>query len=139
MGMQPAILPAPQRKDATVPAEDEVRCLLCGLMKRSGKDRKIIAQEMTGFLGRFITPSMLADFTRNGTKKRQPRFPCAWIKPFNIAVGNDELTRSQLSDDSRRALALGEVLLPWILEKGRREIARLSEGKGQKTAKRSKR
>ena len=113
----------PQGRDGSVPAEDDVRRALSTLMKASGKDRLVIAQAMSTILGRRVTPSMLADFTRNGTKKRQVRFPLAWGKAFSGATGNDELVRSQLLEISRRALSLGELLLPWLLERGQAELA----------------
>ncbi len=106
-----------QRKDGTIPVEDEVRRFLRRLMKDSGKDRAQIAQEMTRLLGRPVTPSMLADFTRNGTKKRHVRFPLAWAKAFGQVAGSDDLVRSQLREDAQRALAFGELVLPWIMQR----------------------
>jgi hypothetical protein len=123
--MIPAISP---QKDRTVPLEDDVRRILRQLMKESGKNRPMLAQTMADVLNRPVTPSMLADFTRNGNGRRQNRFPCAWMKPFNLAVGNDELTRSQLLERSRRALALGELMLPWLSEQVQLELAKLIEG-----------
>jgi hypothetical protein len=122
------IPPTMPHKDRTVPLEDEVRCLLRRLMKESGKDRPTLAQTMTDVLNRPVTPSMLAEFTRNGNGRRQNRFPCAWMKPFNAAVGNDKLTRSQLLEQSRKALALGELMLPWLSEQVQLELAKLVEG-----------
>jgi len=94
-----------------------------------GRDRTGIAQSMSVSLGRPVTASMLADFTRNGTKNRHVRFPLAWAKALNEAVGNDELARSQLLETSRRALFLGELILPWVLEYGQRALAKLAENK----------
>ena len=111
-----------ERKDRTVPLEDDVRQLLRKLMKDAAKDHATIAQSMSPILGRTVTPSMLADFTRNGNGRRQNRFPCAWSKPFAMAIGNDELTRAQLLPKSQRALALGELLLPWALERAQEAI-----------------
>ncbi len=107
--------PILHRRDATVPLEDEVRSMLRAAMK--GRDRAAIAQAMTDLLGRPVTTSMLAEFTRNGNGKRQSRFPLAWTKPLCAAVGNDDIARSQLSERSRRALGLGDLLLPWVLER----------------------
>jgi hypothetical protein len=122
------IPPTSPHKDRTVQLEDEVRCLLRRLMKESGKDRPTLAQTMADVLKRSVTPSMLADFSRNGNVRRQNRFPCAWMKPFNAAVGNDELTRSQLLEQSRRALALGELVLPWLPDRVQLELAKLIDG-----------
>lgn len=125
------IPPTSPHKDCTVPLEDEVRCLLRKLMKESGKDRLMLAQTMTAVLKRQVTPSMLADFTRNGNRRRQNRFPCAWMKPLNVAVGNDQLARSQLLEHSQRALALGELMLPWLSEQVKLDLAKLVDGQGQ--------
>jgi len=129
--------PAPKRKDGTLPCEDEVRSLLGAGMK--GKDRAMIARAMTETLGRPITPSMLADFTRNGNGKRQPRFPLAWAKPFAMAVGNDTLIRSQLSESSQHALSFGELLLPWVFERAEAELAGITASKLHKDSKRTPR
>ncbi len=125
---------APQRKDGTVPVEDEVRCLLRRRMKDSGKGRAQIAQEMCDLLGRPITPSMLADFTRNGTKKRQIRFPLAWTRAFDQVTGSDDLARSQLQDEARRALSFGELVLPWVIQRGTK-LAKLIESSPKKKEK----
>ena len=121
--------PTKQRKDGTVQAEDEVRRVLRALIWRKGRPK--IAQSMTELLGRTITASMLADFTRNGNGKRQVRFPLAWTKALGRTVGSDDLAKTQLSDSGRNALALGELLLPWLLERGAREQSRRGSRKGR--------
>jgi hypothetical protein len=52
------------------------------------------------------------------------------MKAFNAAVGNDELSRSQLLDESRRALALGELILPWLPELVGAELKNMVGGNG---------
>lgn len=109
-------LSTPEHKDGTVPAENEFRLMLRDVMK--GKDRAEIARVMSEELGRAVTPSMLADFTRNARLKnrRQFRFPAAWTKALCRAVNDDTLACSQLREDRRLALALGDLLLPRLLE-----------------------
>ncbi len=121
---------AAQRKDGTVPAEDDVRRLLRKAMK--GRDRAVIAEVMSRDLGRTVTPSMLADFTRNGNGKRQVRFPLAWTRALCRAVGCDDLPRSQLFELSRRALAVGELVLPWLLERGEQKLNEVQRRKKQR-------
>jgi hypothetical protein len=123
-----------QRKDGSIPAEDEVRHRLRDAMK--GKNRAAIAQTMTDLLGRTVTPSMLADFTRNPNGKRQPRFPLAWAKPLSIAVGSDSLVRSQLFDGSLDALSLGELLLPQLLRRAQIKLTALGKARIERGAKR---
>lgn len=99
-----------ERKDGTVPVEDELRRILRDVMKRSSKERPVIAQAMTEALGRTITPSMLGDFTRNARvcKKRQVRFPAAWVPALYQATGNDELQRWLAGPHLRALIELGE-------------------------------
>ena len=123
----------PERKDGAVSAENNVRSILRDAMK--GKDRAEIARAMSEDLGRNVTPSILADFTRNPRLKnrRQARFPTAWTKAFCCAVNNDDLACSQLREDRRRALALGDALLPWVLERAQ-GASLLSPAKPQKVS-----
>ena len=104
-------LPIIQRKDGTVPAEDEVRRILREGMKRSRKEREEIAREMTEALGRTVTATMLADFTRNGTKKRQVRFPAAWVPAFCEVVGDNSLQHDLMGDQLNRCCEIGRQVL----------------------------
>jgi hypothetical protein len=117
----------PERKDGAVSAENDIRRILRDVMR--GKDRAEIALAMSQHLGRTVTQSMLADFTRNPrlNKRRQVRFPAAWTKALCHAVNNDDLACSQLREDRRRALALGDVLLPLILERAQEAVAGITE------------
>jgi len=128
----------PDRKDGAVSAENDIRRILRDVMK--GKDRAGIARAMSEHLGRNVTQSMLADFTRNPRLKNrlQVRFPAAWTKAFCCAVNNDDLACSQLREDQRRALALGDILLPWVLERAQETVPGIVQQERQK-AKRAKR
>lgn len=129
--------PTPQRKDGTVPVEDEVRRILREAMKRSGKRRDEIARQMTEALRRLVTGSMLADFTRNGTKKRQVRFPAGWVCAFCEVVGDDALQRHLMGERLRQLLELGERVsnLGSVLGKMQDELARLTSRGARKKAK----
>lgn len=127
---QSRVTPILQRKDGTVRVENEVRQMLRQALKRGG-DRRRIAQAMTGLLGRTVTVSMLADFTRNATKKRQPRFPLAWT-PALCRVTNDQaLARFALSEQDRRVFEIGECVLEskHALEKALTKLGEANPGK----------
>jgi hypothetical protein len=122
-----------ERKDGTVSAENDIRRVLRDVMK--GNDRAEIARAMSEDLGRSITKSMLADFTRNPrlNNRRQVRFPAAWTKALCRAVNNDDLACSQLREDRRLALALGDLLLPWILKRAQEAaVSIVEQGRGKK-------
>jgi hypothetical protein len=86
-------------------------------MKPSKKPREQIAREMSQVLGmigppgRVVTPTMLADFTRNGTKKRQVRFPAAWVPAFCEVVGDDSLRHEFMGDQLNRRCEVGRQVL----------------------------
>lgn len=121
-------LPILQRKDGTVRVEDNVRDMLRQAMKESGKPREQIAREMSEALGRRVTASMLADFSRNGTKKRQVRFPAAWVPVLCEATGCDDLRFFLLGQELRKTFDLGERVtnMRWALDKARTELAKLN-------------
>lgn len=81
-------------------------------MRSSGKTYAAIAEEMTAELGREVTASALREFTRNpsvrGNRKRQARFPAAWLKALRRAVGDDTLLRGQMTDGELAKYELGE-------------------------------
>jgi len=119
-GKAKTLVPILQRKDGTVPADDEVRKVLRNAM--SGKDRDEIAAKMTGLLGRTVTASMLADFTRNATRKRQPRFPAGWTAAFCQSVGNNELALATMGAELRGVVELREEQVSWLAESLRAEL-----------------
>ncbi len=112
-------IPKTGRRDGTLPIEDEVRKILRAAMKNTGKTRKQIARDMGEVLGRSVTSSMLADFTRNGTKKRQVRFPLAWTPALVKATGSRELGEFALSPERRENLKLGDWVIgsSWVIKK----------------------
>lgn len=63
---------------------------------------------MSAELGCDVTPVMLKEFTRNPTRKRNVRFPAAWVPAFCNATGNDDLQRFLLNPQLIAALELGE-------------------------------
>jgi hypothetical protein len=94
-----------------VAAEDRVRNILREGMKRSRKQRDEIAREMTEVLGRVVTSSMLADFSRNATKKRHVRFPAAWVSAFCGPTGDDSLRHFLMGDQLNRCCEVGYQVL----------------------------
>jgi hypothetical protein len=89
---------------------------------------------MTRILGRSVTASMLADFTRNGNGKRQVRFPAAWVGPFCEATGNDELARCPLPDALGATLGIGQKVAQSLelLRQAVAEVEKLAKGQTQK-------
>jgi hypothetical protein len=122
------LLRATQRRDGTVPVEDDIRRLLRNAMK--GRKRAEVAEGMSRLVGRHFTTSMLADFTRNGNGKRQVRFPLAWASAFCAVTGDDSLQRHVLSETLREALELGEWLRDsaWIIRRVNLKFARSPKG-----------
>jgi hypothetical protein len=93
----------------------------------AGKDRAVIAQTMSALLGRTVTSSMLADFTRNGNGERQVRFPAGWIGPFCEATDNYDLARYFLPESDRRILTASADLtdLRKTLDRAQETLKRL--------------
>jgi hypothetical protein len=122
-----------------VHAENNVRHLLRDEMGRSAKGREVIACKMSEILGRTITRSMLADFTRNATRKRQVRFPAGWVSAFCEAVGSDELALSVIGPELRGIIELREEQINWLAKSLRAELLkpkrRGSKPKGKRTRK----
>lgn len=94
-----------------------MRKILSAAIKASGKKRDEIAAQMAAELKREVTASMLRDFTRSATRKRNVRFPAAWVPAFCNATNNDDLLRFLLSPELAAALELGE----WDLKHLKRE------------------
>ena len=126
-------VPILQRKDGTVPAEDEVRKVLRNAM--SGKDRDEIAAKMSDLLGRTITASMLADFTRNGTRKRQVRFPAGWVSAFCESVVSNELALVAMGAELRGVVELRDEQVAWLAKSLLAEIQRTNRQRHPKRAK----
>jgi hypothetical protein len=115
-------IPILQRKDGTLPADNRVREALRKAIKSSGKTRDEIAHKMSELLGRTVTASMLADFSRNGTRKRQVRFPAGWVGAFCQSVGNNELALATMGAELRGIVELREEQVKWLAESLRAEL-----------------
>jgi hypothetical protein len=89
-------------------AEREFRKLLADIIKKSGKPRAKIAEDMRAALGGEITKDKLNEFVRSPRPGRVMRFPAAWARAFCDAVGSDELARFLLSESDRRAVRIAE-------------------------------
>jgi len=127
-------LPILQRKDGTLPADDGVRKVLRNAIKSSKKGRDEIAAKMSDLLGHAITTSMLADFTRNGTRRRQVRFPAGWVSAFCQSVGSNELALATMGAELRGVMELREEQVKWLAESLRAEMLkpksrRMGQGK----------
>lgn len=134
-------VPILQRKDGTLPADNRVREVLREAIKSSGKTRDEIAPKMSDLLGRTVTPSMLADFTRNGTRKRQVRFPAGWVSAFCQSVGSNELALVTMGAELRGVVELREEQVKWLADSLRAELLKPSlrtKAKGRKKSRRSK-
>jgi hypothetical protein len=127
-----------ERKDGTVPADNRVREVLREAIKSSGKTRDEIASKMNDLLGRTITASMLADFTRNGTRKRQVRFPAGWVSAFCQSVGSNELALVTMGVELRGVVELREEQVKWLAESLRAELLK-ANGRGQAKKPKAKR
>lgn len=99
----------PQQIGTARCADEAVRKLVTHLIRKSSKKRPEIAAAMSLHAGQKISTSMLNDWTAE-TKKRA-RFPAAFVEPFCLALGNDELQRHVMGDKLRKALKVGEAIL----------------------------
>ncbi len=79
---------------------------------------------MSVLLSRTITTSMLADFTRNGTRKRQVRFPAGWVSAFCESAGRNDLALAIMGAELRGIVELREEQVKWIAKSLRTEIGR---------------
>jgi hypothetical protein len=101
----------------------------------SGKDRDEIAAKMSDLLGRTITASMLADFTRNGTRKRQVRFPAGWVSAFCESVDSNELALVAMGAELRGVVELRDEQVAWLAKSLLAEIQRTNRQRHPKRAK----
>jgi len=110
----------------TSEADGRLRSKLAETMNKSKKNRAVIASEMTRQLGRPVTANMLHDFSRSaaeqrdGRRRRDVRFPLAWLRAFSIAVGSDELERWAVGPELLEKIELGErqhLKFDWALQR----------------------
>ncbi len=98
-------MPKQQENLGTSP-DAELRRLLSEAIKRSGKKRLQIAEEMSADLPGFrVTEPMLNDFT--SLRKSAARFPASFVKAFCKAVGCTALQTWLLDDESLRLIQVG--------------------------------
>lgn len=71
-----------------------VREVITDAIKRSGKSREQIADEMSRSLAIAVTARMISSFTSES--KELHRWPGAWDRAFCAAVGNDSLLKCRI-------------------------------------------
>ena len=88
------------------PPDSALRQLLTDAIKRSGKKRLQIAQEMSPLVGVQVSTYMLNDFTSQ--KKAAARFPAAFVKAFCVVVGSSSIQTLLYDEQTVALMALGE-------------------------------
>lgn len=96
-----------------------VRTVLTGSIKRSGKTRETIADEMTALLGVTVTARMITAFTSES--KELHRWPAAWDRAFCFAVRDTTLLTCRAELAGLRMITPEEQA---ILELGRAYLQR---------------
>jgi len=118
----------------------EVRDLMTGAMKRSGKNGAEVAAEMTRPLGRPITESMIYELTRNGEPGREVRLLATWVSAFCEVTNDDRLERWLAGPRLREFIELGERVcsLDSILGQMQDAVGKL-KGQGRRSKPKGKR
>lgn len=88
------------------PADEIFRKNLVDVVKRSSKDHKWIAEQLTLHAGQTISKRMLDDWTAES--KKRARFPAALIAPICEVLGNDALQRHVIGPRLRKLLEFAE-------------------------------
>lgn len=96
-----------------------VRAVVTASIKRSGKSRELIADEMSALLGLTVTARMITSFTAES--KELHRWPGAWDRAFCKVTGDDTLLRCRAEAAGYRLIRDEEVHL---LELGRQYLRR---------------
>ena len=113
--------------------EAALRNLVKSLIKKSGKNRAIIARRMTAIIeartakpGRPISKRMIDDWV---SPKMRARFPAALIEAFCEAVDDDTLQRHVIGARLRDLLAIGESVIEAAgsLKRAHEAVARIVE------------
>jgi hypothetical protein len=123
----------PEKRAFGILAELRFQRLLADVMKRSGKNRSQIADEMSRILGRPVGKNVLDDCVRSRKKGRMVRFPAAWIPAICEATQNDELQRHLLSERLLDFLAIGERVngAARSLKQAQEAVAKIAERKSR--------
>ena len=101
-------MPTDRENSGTTP-DSALRQLLTNAIKRSGKSRAQIADQMAAELGARVTEAMLNDFTSQ--RKSAARFPAAFVQAFCRAVGSTSLQRSLLDHESLDLIEVGKHVM----------------------------
>lgn len=96
-----------------------VRAVVTASIKRSGKSREQIADEMQALLGIPVTARMITSFTAES--KELHRWPGAWDRAFCKATDDDALLRCRAEAAGYRLIKGEEIQL---LELGRQYLRR---------------
>jgi hypothetical protein len=96
-----------------------VRETICDSIKRSGKSREQIADDMSALLGLRVTARMITSFTAES--KELHRWPAAWDRAFCTATGDDRLLRCCAEAAGLKVIGQQEVAL---MELGRQYLLR---------------
>jgi hypothetical protein len=96
-----------------------VRDVITDAIKRSGKSRQQVADEMSALLGTEVTDRMLNSFT--ASSREQHRWPGAWDRAFCMAAGDDRLLTCRVELAGYKVIRGDEVHL---LELGRQYLLR---------------
>lgn len=96
-----------------------IRGILVDSIRRSGKSREAIAEEMSYLVGREITPRQLNGFTAES--KEDYKFPAELERAFCRVTGDDRLLSCRLEQAGLHVITEGEKLL---LDLGRQYLKR---------------
>ncbi|HEY1767797.1 MAG TPA: hypothetical protein VGG26_09080 [Terracidiphilus sp.] len=91
--------------------------MITASIKRSGKSREQIADEMSSLIGSTVTARMITSFTAES--KELHRWPGAWDRAFCVATGDDSLMKCRVEAAGYRCIR-GEELE--LLEFGRQHL-----------------
>jgi hypothetical protein len=105
--------------NGTLNDESMVRAVVTASIKRSGKSREQIADEMTGLLGIAVTARMITAFTAEC--KELHRWPGGWDRAFCAATGDNRLLTCRVEAAGFRVITAEEEKL---LELGRAYLRR---------------
>lgn len=99
-----------------------IRVALSGAIRKSGKSRETIAQELSDACGLNVSVFTLNNWTCDS--KRERRIPAEAIPALCEVLGDDSLQRLMMSDEHLNALELGDAFSKWLGRnfKGRRML-----------------
>lgn len=95
-----------------LPLDRQMRAALRGAIRRSGKSRQQIAEELSGAQGLNVSVHILNNWT--GDSKRERRLPAVVIPAICAVLGDDLLQRLLLTQEQLARLELGESVSKWL-------------------------